>query len=93
MHNIKDLTEFIEEAKETTVRQRRLKIPMTARARHFITFIDLEKAFDRVRRQKLIDKLNTAGFESAITDNIITQMRQTSSLINDEVIYQNIGVA
>ena len=93
MHNIKDLTDFIKEAKETTVRQRRLKIPMTARDRHFIAFIDLEKAFDRVRRQKLIDKMKTANFEPAIIDSIVTQMRQTSSLINDEVIYQNIGVA
>ena len=77
LHNIRDLTEFIKEAKETTIRQRRLKTPMTARARNFITFIDLEKAFDRVRRQRLIDKLRDKGFESAIIDNITVQMRQT----------------
>ena len=70
LHNLRDLTGIIEEAKIVAQRQRRLRIPMTARCRQFIVFIDLEKAFDRVRRNTLITKLTTMQIDPTLIDNL-----------------------
>ena len=70
LHNLNDLTKIIAKAKDVAQRQRSLRIPMTARSRQFIVFIDLEKAFDRVRRSKLLAKMNNMSFDTTIIDNL-----------------------
>ena len=46
---------------------------MSARSRQFIVFIDLEKAFDRVRRAKLLTKLERMQIDPTIIDNLKVQ--------------------
>ena len=61
LHNLRDLTKIIEEAKVVAQRQRRLRIPMTARSRQFIVFIDLEKAFDVINSTSYYLYTNSTG--------------------------------
>ena len=59
--NVHDLCTFFRRAKNTATEQRRyIKNPKDRELIYFLS-IDFEKAFDRVNRQKLIDKMIARG--------------------------------
>jgi hypothetical protein len=61
MHNLKDLCEFLQEAKQKAQQDRLNHIKPQQREPSYILMVDLRKAFDSVNRAHLIDKLNKIG--------------------------------
>ena len=85
---MKELDEFKIKSKE----DRRRKIPVKLRRKRFAVFIDLEKAFDRVDRKILLDKLRQLNIDPHLSEAIRVGLGNTSAILHDETVKLRIGV-
>ena len=65
-----DLAECIQVAKDLEEASRRARVRNFNRIKTYVLFIDLKKAFDKVPRRRLVDKLLTQGFRPSLVQTI-----------------------
>ena len=92
MTNIHELVRILQEAKAKCQADRAAKIKVKLRRRKYAVFIDLEKAFDKVNRQILINKMFAKRIEAPYLDAVRLNLINSKAHIQGEVIDQRIGV-
>lgn len=65
---------------------------MDLRSKHFICFVDLKKAFDKVNRQTPLNVLIQKKFNASLVRAIHGLLSNTSATINGEKVDTEIGV-
>ena len=64
--NIADLAEVIQKAKDLEQSSRAARVPNWRRLKTYVLFIDLKKAFDKVQRPLLLQKLREMQVSEAL---------------------------
>ena len=91
-NNIVDLIHVIQQAKQKEQRNRKEKIPVNKRQRTFVLFIDLKKAFDKVNRQHLLNKMERYGFAGNLIDAIENLIMDTEVIVDGKRYPTELGV-
>ena len=68
--NLIDLIETMQVAKDLEQQYRIARINNRSRVKTFVLFIDLKKAFDKVPRHNLIEKLRLSGIPEPLVQTI-----------------------
>lgn len=82
--NIKDLALHIMRVKQQCIEERKQKVKRSQRATNTLLFVDLEKAFDRVNRGRLVDKLEDLQIPQYIINACKSLLSNTVMRINEE---------
>lgn len=61
LDNLIDVMDVMNQAKEVQQRYRTAKVAVAQRQKSFVLFVDFRKAFDRMNRRILIDKMLRMG--------------------------------
>jgi hypothetical protein len=85
-HNLADVFALIETDKAIHRRHRQLKTPVAARPRMLYAFIDLKKAFDKVDRAILIDKLRKKGIDEYLVRAVSDLLTNTQMSVQGEKV-------
>ena len=83
----------LKDVKQLAVEDRLRGTRVAHRTKRFVVFIDFEKAFDRVDRALLIDKLRQRQISDQLTDSICLHFKANQAQINGEDVRVNIGTA
>ena len=65
---------------------------MADRERTYIIFLDLKKAFDRVSRQKLVQKLINYDINPSLIGNVLNRIYDTKGLYQNKTVNFEAGV-
>ena len=66
---------------------------MAQRSRNWVVLFDVEKAFDKVSRHRLVyQTMVRKGFTAPLINATLLMLSKTTAEVNDEVIASNIGV-
>lgn len=90
--NVLDLMNILEAAKAKCQADRNAGIKSQNRQVRTLLFVDLEKAFDKVVRSKLMEKLHNVRIPPYLLNAIHALLRNTCMQIKDDVIQTDSGV-
>jgi retron-type reverse transcriptase len=68
-----------------------MKVKPSDRMQTFIIFVDFQKAFDRVNRKMLLEKLKLMGISEGVVRAIQLLLMNTKARVNDQEIDIKIG--
>ena len=77
--NIADLAEIIQKAKDLEQSSRAARVPNWRRLKTYVLFIDLKKAFDKVQRPLLLQKLRTMQVSEALVQTLHGVLQGTAA--------------
>ena len=90
--NIVDLLQIINTAKDLEQAYRDANVRNHQREKTYLLFIDLKKAFEKVPRRGLIQKMTDMNIIVQLVETIHEILRGTKAEVNDEKINMDIGV-